>query len=240
MSARDELILAASREGTFLERLPEAARNALLADAEVIDTRRGQTVFSAGEAADRIGIVAAGMVRTYLTAADGRRLTVRYAKAGAMVGSITASRTALGVQAMSDSAIIELRTSTLQQCMLNDGLVGLLLIAEVGLRLRDTYSTLASNTFGSMRERVARHVLDLSVEDHEGRGTSAVVTQQGLADAVGTVREVVARILRDFRVEGLVATVPGRIKILDADRLAAIIGRDDVSDDYRQDVPERP
>jgi CRP/FNR family transcriptional regulator len=53
----------------------------------------------------------------------------------------------------------------------------------------------------------------------------APITQQGLADCVGTVREVVARVLRDFRTEGLVSTAEGRIDILDPNGLAAVVGR---------------
>jgi PAS domain S-box-containing protein len=48
------------------------------------------------------------------------------------------------------------------------------------------------------------------------------MTQQRLADCVGTVREVVARTLREFRAEGLVATAGGRLEVLDAARLARV------------------
>jgi CRP/FNR family cyclic AMP-dependent transcriptional regulator len=47
----------------------------------------------------------------------------------------------------------------------------------------------------------------------------ARVTQQELADAVGSVREVVARALRDFRLAGLVATGPDTVLIVDPRRL---------------------
>ena len=49
----------------------------------------------------------------------------------------------------------------------------------------------------------------------------ARVSQQDLADAVGSVREVVARVLRDFRVAGIVATAADTVVILDAARLHA-------------------
>jgi CRP/FNR family transcriptional regulator len=39
-------------------------------------------------------------------------------------------------------------------------------------------------------------------------------SQQKLADAVGSVRELVARVLRDFGVDRLVATSPDSIHIL--------------------------
>jgi hypothetical protein len=45
------------------------------------------------------------------------------------------------------------------------------------------------------------------------------VSQQELADAAGSVREVVARALRDLRIAGIVATAPDRIVILDPARL---------------------
>jgi CRP/FNR family transcriptional regulator len=45
------------------------------------------------------------------------------------------------------------------------------------------------------------------------------VSQQELADAVGSVREVVARVLRDLRVAGIVATSSDLALILDAARL---------------------
>ncbi len=90
--------------------------------------------------------------------------------------------------------------------------------------MRETYATLATNTFGTMRERVARHLLDLAVENTPGR-FEAPVTQQGLADGVGTVREVVARVLREFRREGLIATRDGSVELLDREGLARIFDR---------------
>jgi CRP/FNR family transcriptional regulator len=49
----------------------------------------------------------------------------------------------------------------------------------------------------------------------------AHVTQQELADAVGSVREVVVRLLRGLREDGLVHTARDEIQLLDVDRLHA-------------------
>jgi CRP/FNR family transcriptional regulator len=51
------------------------------------------------------------------------------------------------------------------------------------------------------------------------------VTQQALADGIGTVREVVARVLRDFRTERSIATTDGCIEIIDLDAIASIVRR---------------
>jgi len=214
-----------SQKGSFLGSLDAGARERLLADAKLFEVPAGGMIFLATEAVDRTAIIVRGMARTHLTAADGRRSSVRHARPGAMVGSITAERAALSVQAVIACTILELNPMALRALIAEDGRIGLALIAEVARRLQDTYETLASNTFGSMRERVARHLLELATEGTHTNRLVAPVTQQGLADGVGTLREVVARVLREFRREGLIATTEGSIEILDPDALASIAGR---------------
>ena len=53
---------------------------------------------------------------------------------------------------------------------------------------------------------------------------AARISQQELADAVGSVREVVARVLRELRVAEVIATAADRIVILEAARLYAESG----------------
>jgi CRP/FNR family transcriptional regulator len=66
--------------------------------------------------------------------------------------------------------------------------------------------------------------VDLAADaaDAAGRaGLVARISQQELADAVGTVREVVVRTLRELRREGLVATGRSGITITSPERLLA-------------------
>jgi CRP/FNR family transcriptional regulator len=85
---------------------------------------------------------------------------------------------------------------------------------EVTRRLYETLEALAGNAFGSLRQRLARHLLDLAAARQQGRGLLVKATQQELADAVGSVRPVVARIIRDLRAEGLITTSSDGIIIL--------------------------
>jgi CRP/FNR family cyclic AMP-dependent transcriptional regulator len=71
-----------------------------------------------------------------------------------------------------------------------------------------------------VKQRVAGHLLDLASAQQRPQGRLvARVSQQELADAVGSVREVVARVLRDLRLAGIVATAPDSVVIVDAARL---------------------
>ena len=97
-----------------------------------------------------------------------------------------------------------------------DARVAWALAEELNRRLYETLQQTAINAFGSVHQRVAAHLLDLASAQQRPRGhLVARVSQQDLADAVGSVREVVARVLRDFRVERLVATSPDSIQVLD-------------------------
>lgn len=93
---------------------------------------------------------------------------------------------------------------------------------ELTRRLYDRLQQTAINAFGSVKQRVAAHLLDLaSTQQRPGDRLTARVSQQELADAVGSVREVIARVLRDLRVAGIVATSTDRVLVLDPARLHA-------------------
>ncbi len=210
---------------TFLGGLGEPARARILVGSVPIDVPAGEVIFRSEIGANRVGLVVSGVVRTYLQAPDGRRLSVRYGRAGEMVGSLATARTSLSVSAVTDVSMLVLDWDRLLETIAADGRVAVAFLGEVGRRLIDTYATLAANTFGSMRERVALQLLDVAVEDAITGTVIAPVTQQALADGVGTVREVVARVLREFRDEGLVATLPGHIVLLDPVAITTIVSR---------------
>jgi len=92
---------------------------------------------------------------------------------------------------------------------------------ECATRASDAFEELALLTFGSVRQRVARHLLDLAAEQQRAGALVAAVTQQELADAAGTVREVVARVLKQLHQTGMTAGSDDGVVILDAARLDA-------------------
>jgi CRP/FNR family transcriptional regulator len=73
-------------------------------------------------------------------------------------------------------------------------------------------------------EEVAFHHVDARIAAYlvaaaGGRAATVPGTHQMIASEVGTSREVVSRILRDFEASGLITTERGRIKILEHKRL---------------------
>jgi CRP-like cAMP-binding protein len=88
-------------------------------------------------------------------------------------------------------------------------------------RLYDTLDAMAAHTFGSLRQRITRYLLDRATSGKQTTTLIAAISQQELADAVGSVRPVVARILHDLRAEGLIETTKEGIALIDPEGLAA-------------------
>ncbi|MDD5370553.1 MAG: Crp/Fnr family transcriptional regulator [Anaerolineaceae bacterium] len=214
---------------SMLAEFPPALRETLLQEAIHVEFPAGTTLYYE-EDEPRGGLVVAGLLRGYMIAPDGRQITVRYARAGDLLGiaSIVGGPAPVSVQILTDAALLMLNVWTLQRSGQTEPKVGWLMAQEVTRRLYDTLEALAGNTFGSLRQRVARHLLDLAASRQQGRGLVVKVTQQELADAVGSVRPVVARIIRDFRIEGLISTSSDGIIILKPSEMHAITWSRDV------------
>ena len=164
----------------------------------------------------------AGLLRVYMTSVEGRQVTVRYARDADVLGIavLVGGPVNVAVQALAPSSLFRLDPRILTAAARQDARVAWAMAEELNRRLYDTLQQTAINAFGSVKQRVAAHLLDLaSAQQRPQGGLVARVSQQELADAVGSVREVVARVLRELRLAGFVATGPDSVVILDAARL---------------------
>jgi CRP/FNR family cyclic AMP-dependent transcriptional regulator len=169
-------------------------------------------------------LVIDGLMRTFLTSATGRQVTIRYTRTGDLLGipSLFGSYVApVSNQAITGTRMLVLRAETLRQLALTDIRVGGPLLGLISELANVSTLIVARTTFGSLRQRVVRQLLDIAAAEQEGERLAARVSQQDLADAAGTVREVLVRILRELREEGLIETGRDGVVLLDPARLEA-------------------
>ena len=220
MQDLNEAIAASNLRG-----LPPTAIEALTADARRVDVPAGTTYRHVGDDSAHIELVVSGFVRIFVTAPDGRSLTIRYARPGALMGVWSLYGTGQSmpgsIQALVDTELLVLEPGTVRRLATMDLAVAGALLVELSERVWSFVNEIPWSAFGSVRQRVAQHLLDLASERQRDRDLMAPVTQQQLAEAVGSVREVVVRVLRELRQEGAIQTVPGGIVILDPDCLLA-------------------
>jgi CRP/FNR family transcriptional regulator len=202
--------------------VPAGTVESLIALGRVVEFPAGHTVYAEADT-EALAVVVLGLLRVYMHASDGRQVTVRYVRAGDLLGvpALIAGPAPVFVEAVTPGAAFFFDVSEVKRTALVDASLAWALAEEAVHRLYDVLEELAGNTFASVRQRVARHLLDLAASRREaGTPLTALVNQQDLANSVGSVREVVARVLAELRAEGLVRTSPGRVEILDPVRMS--------------------
>ena len=202
--------------------IPIGTIESLIAGGRVVDFPSGGTVYAEADA-ERLAVMMHGLLRVYMHAGDGRQVTVRYVREGGLLGvpALIAGPAPVFVQAVTRGTAFFFDVDRVKRAARNDASLAWALAQESVHRLYDILEELAGNTFASVRQRLARHLLDLATSR---QGTShtltALVNQQDLANSVGSVREVVARVLAELRAERLIRTAPGRVEILDPVRMS--------------------
>src|SRR3954469_18162914 len=211
---------------SFLADLPPELVGRLRTDGERADYPAGTTVYRAGDD-PRAALVVQGLIRVFLSSPEGRQVTVRYARPGDVLGIavLVGGPADTSVQTVEPSSVFRISARTLTAAARHDPRVSWAIAEELNRRLYDALAQTAVNAFGSVRQRIAAHLLDLASDGQRPHGRlEAHVSQQELADAAGSVREVVARALRDLRTAGVVATTAESVVILDPARLHALSG----------------
>ncbi|MGY1620290.1 Crp/Fnr family transcriptional regulator [Geodermatophilus sp. SYSU D00691] len=221
--------LRAALAASSLAGLPVPATQRLLTRARLVRIPAGSVTHREGETVEHLELVVDGLVRAFVTAPDGRTLTMRYCRRGALIGAVsmyaTGYRMPAGIAAVVDAELLRLSPDVVRRLVAEDTRVADVLLRELADRALSYIHEIAGSAFTSVRQRVARHLLDLAADEARVAGEAlpvltVPVTQRQLAEAVGTVREVVVRVLRDLREEGVVRTYADHIDVVDPIRLS--------------------
>jgi CRP/FNR family transcriptional regulator, cyclic AMP receptor protein len=202
--------------------LPEEVLTRLTAGAMRVDFPAEAELIAPGTK-PRLLLLVSGLAKTYLVAQNGRQATVRYARTGDILASVAVydlKPNLPGSRTLTPTAVLIFNLDAVRALATSDVRVANVFNVEMAERLRAYFAELAGTTFASLRERVIRHLLDVASEQQRGPNLVARLSQQDLADAVGSVREVVARVLGKLREDGLVRTGAGGIELVDPARLA--------------------
>ena len=225
LTSDSEIATAQAMEASNLRFLPDSVVDELLADASSIHVPAGSTLHREGATSAHVEIVVSGLIRVYVQSTEGRSMTIRYCRPGALIGvaSLFASSFSLPgtIQAVTATDLLVLRASVVKRMAVRDVRVANALLEELSERVLSFVAEIPGGAFSTIRQRVARHLLDLATESQDGSELVAAIDQQGLADAVGTVREVVVRALRELREGNFLRTERNGIVILNPERLAA-------------------
>lgn len=188
--------------------------------ARTLEVPAGTVLFSEGQACPGFPLVLDGEVRVARGSPGGRQIELYRVGPGELCVVSTAclfgaaALTAHG-EATADTTLVAFTPEAFAELTRHEPFRRLV-FAVFGERLADLMSLAEAVAFQRLDQRLAAALL--------GHGRLLVTTHQALADELGTVREIVSRLLRRFERAGWVRVGRERIEILDAQALRDLAG----------------
>jgi len=172
-----------------------------------------QFVVREGEPGDTFFVIASGSVAVCRISPDGRETILSILKEGDFFGEMS----------MFDSS---LRSDFLGLIDRNPQ-IGRLLVIELSERLRAANALIAATTSQDIRARLAALLLNLAEQFGEpaesGTRITLRLTNQEMANMIGTTRETVNRTLNRFWDERLIDMRTAHVVVVEAEKLRSII-----------------
>jgi len=170
---------------------------------------KGQVVFSQGDPADCVFYIREGRVKIAVVSAQGKEAVVAFLKAGDFIGEgcLTGRpRRVSTARAMEDSVIARLDKGTMVRMLRDEPDFSELFTAHLLTRTIRVEEDLVDQLFNSSEKRLARALLLLANFGKEGKQETVIakVSQETLAEMIGTTRSRVSHFMNKFRQLGYI------------------------------------
>jgi len=201
--------------------LDSSARDALARHGRTASLKAGQKVFSPGQSCDAFLVVKTGSVRVSTATESGRELVLYRVGPRETCVLTTASLLssadydAEGV-AETDVEALAVPKTAFEELLARSSAFRQFVFGSFGNRLRDLIALVQEVSQRQVDRRLARFLIE------HGAAGSLAITHQDIATELGTAREVVSRLLKQFEAEGLVRLERRQIEIADRDKLALL------------------
>jgi CRP/FNR family cyclic AMP-dependent transcriptional regulator len=169
-----------------------------------------------GDASDSLFILLSGRVKVYSNNADGKEIVIATHGAGEYVGELALDGGVRSASAMTlePTTCSVVSGASLRQFVADHPAFAEHLILKLIRSVREATESVKSLALEDVYERVVRLLNELSAPGDDGvRRVAERLTQQDIADRVGSSREMVSRIFKDLTAGGYLDLSSGRIVI---------------------------
>ena len=178
---------------------------------------RGQTILlNEGDSGGSLYIVLAGRLRAYASSPEGRDVVLSEHGPGEYVGELSldgATRSA-SVKTLEATTCCVVQASQLAAFLAQHPEFALHLTQKLTRMVRRLTDQVKSLALQDVYGRMVRLLMELSDAVGEERVVREKLTQQDIADRVGSSREMVNRVMKELTTGGYVVTRDGRLVIV--------------------------
>lgn len=199
--------------------MPPARLEEVRSQAQMRRIAAGEPLFSAGTPCGGFPLLVSGSARVIESSPDGREIQlyrVRPGEACILSAGCLLGKAGYGASGMAETPleVVVLPPALFDSLMQNEPEFRRWVFALFSERLSETMRLVEAVSFERLDRRLARHLAQ--------NGPVVRASQERLAAELGTVREMVGRVLRNFEDRGLVALRRGEVRVLDAAAIEAL------------------
>ena len=207
--------------------LLEVIRDLDGASTELVE--RNKTIFFPGDPAERVYLIRRGAVRLSRVYESGEEITVALLRENSLFGVLsllTGHRSDRFYHSVAFTRVemVTAPATSVRQAIEADTSVGLLLLQGLSSRILQTETMIETLTHRDMSSRLVSFLLvlcrDFGIPGSQGITIDLRLSHQAIAEAIGSTRVTITRLLGDLRNSGLVEIDRKKITVLDPIALA--------------------
>lgn len=208
----------------FFQNAPRELQQEILGAARLAQLPEGAYFYREGNPCAQFALIGSGTVRVFKIGETGREITLYHVQDGEtclvnMLCAFLDRGASAHARAETNVEAALVPATTFRHWVRTTDAIRDLVFASVAARMADLMTLIEEVTFHRMDKRLATF-LERRLGAAEANGGVVTSTHEEIAAELGTAREVVSRLLRDFERVGAVELGRGRIVLRDAARLA--------------------
>jgi CRP-like cAMP-binding protein len=213
LDASLDLKLKTLRQNQYFDNLSDEMLKEIAATMQLRGFERGEILFWEDDPCAGLHIIQEGSVKLYRISPQGRQYIVRVLQEGDTCNEVPAfdgGTNPVNVETLEKSKVWVIEADKLRALVKSHPDLALKVLSNFGKNLRGMIRMVSEMAFYQVTNRLARLISELPSD-----GSRPPWTQEQLAAQLGTVREVVARSLKELERSGAIRIEDRRIQIAD-------------------------
>jgi CRP/FNR family transcriptional regulator len=201
------------RSNPYFDDLPDQVLKNIAAHTQLREYERGDILFWEDDPCAGLHIIEHGSVKLFRISPQGRQYIISVLTEGATCNEVPAfdgGTNPVNVEALETSRVWVTDSEMLRGLVISNPEFALKILNKFGQNLRNLVRKVSEMAFYQVTNRLARLITELPTEELHPHWT-----QEQLAARLGTVREVVARSLKELEKSGAIRIEDRRIQIAD-------------------------
>jgi len=178
---------------------------------------RGAFIVRAGDSTDSLYVLLSGRAKVTNFDEEGREIILAWLGPGEFFGEmglVDGSPRSASVMAVEPCELLNIGRDAFNRCMQDNFEVAQKLMQILVQRLREADRKIESLALLDVYGRVARLLLDLSVDEDGKRVVKKKMSKQDMARMIGASREMVSKVMRDLEISGYIVCEGDTVTII--------------------------